>query len=164
MCVFFSNIDSLFEALESEHHFNEWRLLIDSSKATLKAVLSNNENEKPSIPLVHVTALKKSHEIIELILRLINYSACNWNICGDLKVIGLLLGMQIGYTKHQCFLCLWDSRNDEQPYIKKDWPLRETFVSGRFNIHHVPLDEPKEINLPPMHIKSGLFKNFVKAI
>ena len=93
-----------------------------------------------------------------------NYYAYNWNICGDLKVIGLLLGMQMGYTKHQCFLCLWDNRDDEQHYIKKDWPLRKTFVSGRYYIHHVPLINSKKIYLPTMHIKLGLLKNFVKAM
>ena len=55
-----SNIDGLFEALESEQRFNEWRLLIDLSKASLKAVLLNNENEKPSIPLVHALHWKKA--------------------------------------------------------------------------------------------------------
>ena len=114
-----SNIDGLFEALESEHHSNEWRLFIDSSKASLKAVLLNNGNEKSSILLVHTTALNETHETIELILRLINYSPYNWNISGNLKVIGLLLGMQIGYTKHQCFLRFWDSRDDEQHLSKK---------------------------------------------
>ena len=69
-----SNIDSLFEALESEYHSNECRLLIDSSKASLKAVLLNNENEKLSILLVHATALKETHETMELIVCLINYS------------------------------------------------------------------------------------------
>ena len=101
MC-YCSSIDGLFEALESEHHSNEWRLFIDSSKTSLKAVLLNNGNEKPSISLIHVTALKETHETIELILHLINYFAYNWNwnICGDLKVIGLLLGMQMGYARH----------------------------------------------------------------
>ena len=97
------NIDGLFEALESEHHSIKWGLFIESSKASLKAVLLNNRNKKPFIPLVHAIALKESHETMELILRLTNYSASNWNICGGLKAIGFLLGMQMGYTKHQCF-------------------------------------------------------------
>ena len=90
MC-YCSNIDGLFEALESEHHFNEWRLLIDSIKASLKAVLLNNRNEKPNIFLVHATARKETCETIELILPLINYSAFNWNICGNLKVKAFFL-------------------------------------------------------------------------
>ena len=157
MC-YCSNIDGLFEALESEHHSNEWRLFIDSSKASLKAVLLNNGNENPSILLIHAAALNETHKTIELILRSINYSPYNWNISCDLKVIGLLLGMQIGYTKHQRFLCFWDSRDDEQHYIKKNWPLCEAFVP---EIHHIPQVDPKKIYLPPMQI--GLFKNFVNV-
>ena len=38
----------------------------DSSKASLKTVLLNNGNEKPSIPLVHATASKQTHELMEL--------------------------------------------------------------------------------------------------
>ena len=122
--------DGLSKALKSEHHFNEWRLFIDSSKASVKVVILNYGNEKSSISLVRAIALKETIETIELILRLINYFAYNRHICGDLKVVGLLFGMQMGYTKHQCFLCFWYSRDDEQHYIKKDWPLRETFVPG----------------------------------
>ena len=66
MCVgYCSNIDGLFEALESEHHSNKWSLSIDLSKTSLKAVLLNNGNEKPSIPLVHATALKETQETME---------------------------------------------------------------------------------------------------
>ena len=97
-----SNIDCFFESLESEHDSNEWRLSIDSSKASLEAVLLNNGNEKPSIPLTPATALKENHETTKLILLLINYSVCKWNICGDLKVIGLFIGMQMGYTNAFC--------------------------------------------------------------
>ena len=34
-----NNFDGFFEAVESEHHSNEWRLFIDSSKASLKAII-----------------------------------------------------------------------------------------------------------------------------
>ena len=118
--LYCSNIDGLFEALESEHYSNEWRLFIDSSEASLKAVLLKNGNETPSISLIHATALRETQETIKLNLRFINYAVYKWNIYGELKVIGLLLGMQIGYTKNQCFLYLWESFDDEQHYFKKD--------------------------------------------
>ena len=51
-------------------------------------------------------------------------------------------------TSINVFWCLWDSRDDEQHYI----------------IHFVPEVDQKKIYLPPMHIKLGLFKKFVKAI
>ena len=113
------NIDGVFKALESEHHSIEWRLFIDSSKASLKAVLLNNGSEKPSISLVHATALKETLETMELNLRLINCSAYNWNICGNIKVIGLLLGMQMDYIKLHWFLCFWDSTTMSNIYQKR---------------------------------------------
>ena len=39
-----------------------------------------------------------------------------------------LLGLQGGYTKHFCFLCLWNNRADEQHYLP---------ITGRLtNISH----------------------------
>ena len=36
-----------------EHDPDEWRLFIDSSKASLKAVLLHNVNQNPSVPVAH---------------------------------------------------------------------------------------------------------------
>jgi len=54
---------------------------------------------------------------------------CKWNSCADLKVIALLLGLQLGYTKFPCFLCKWDKRDKAYHYVKRIWPLSE-FSSG----------------------------------
>jgi len=37
-------------------------------------------------------------------------------------------------------------------------------VPGQKNMAHQPLFEPSKIFLPPLHIKLGLMKNFVKAM
>jgi len=37
-------------------------------------------------------------------------------------------------------------------------------VLGQKNVAHQPLVEPSKIFLPPLHIKLGLMKNFVKAM
>ena len=70
----------------------------------------------------------------------------------------------MGYMKHQCFLFQWDSKDDSRHYNQKEWLVRKKFVLGRFNNQHVPLIDPQKIYLPPLHIKLGLFKNFVKAM
>ena len=44
--------------------------------------------------------MTQTYERMELVLHLIKYSINNWNICRDLKMIDLLLGLQIGYAKH----------------------------------------------------------------
>ena len=91
---------------------------------------------------MHATSLKETYDSMELILRLVNYSSYKWKICGNVKVIALPLGLQLGYTKHQCFLCHWNSQDDEQHYVQKNWPTRERFIPGRYNVHHFPLVDP----------------------
>jgi hypothetical protein len=58
---------------------------------------------------------------MKLLLEKIHYEKYKWNICGDLKVIALLLELQLGYrpTKYCCFLCEWDSRDRKKPLHPK---------------------------------------------
>src|ERR1043165_8429011 len=100
----------------------------------------------------------------QLLLDSINYNGHQWVICGDLKVIAILLGMQLGYTKFCCFLCEWDSRARSEHYKRKVWPSRKSLDPGTKSVQHSPLVDPKKILLPPLHIKLGLVKNFVKAM
>jgi hypothetical protein len=85
-------------------------------------------------------------------------------VCGDLKVIALLLGLQIGYTKFCCFLCEWDSRDRKTHFIKKQWPKRKNLTPGKKNVTCKPLVDRKKVYLPPLYIKLGLVKNVVKAM
>ena len=107
--------------------------------------------------------LKESYESIEIVLNAIQYNKYKWSLCGDLKVIGILIGMQGGLTKHCCFLCLWDSRATAEHYVRKDWPARVAYIPGNTNINEVPLD-PNNVLFSPFHIKLGLMKNFVKQL
>jgi hypothetical protein len=50
---------------------------------------------------------------MKLVLEKIQYEKYNCNICGDVKVTALLLGLQLGYTKFYWFLREWDSRDRE---------------------------------------------------
>jgi len=147
------DVNGLMRELGYEHHPDEWRLFVDSSKSSLKAVLLHIGNEMPSVPVVHAVRMKETYETMEIILKLIKYVDHKWNICGDLKIITLLLGMQLGYTKHMCFLCLWDSRDDANHFEVRDWPARKDFTPGKFNIKYVPLVNPEKVFLPPLHIK-----------
>ncbi|UYV82630.1 hypothetical protein LAZ67_22000257 [Cordylochernes scorpioides] len=94
----------------------------------------------------------------------IEYERYGWKICSDLKVVALLRGLQLGYTKFCCFLCEWDSRDRERHYIKKIWPNRKIFTPGYKNIANLPLIDSENIYLPPLYIKLGLMKSFVKAM
>lgn len=158
------DIDGLMELLGFPHNPDEWRLFIDSSNVSLKAVLLHNGGEKHSIPIAHAVEMKESYESMSRIFQSVEYDKYKWQICGDLKVIGLLLGLQGGFTKYCCFLCLWDSRNTQAHYKVKNWPKRENFVPGERNVKYIPLVDPKKVLLPPLHIKLGLIKNFVKSL
>lgn len=76
----------------------------------------------------------------------------------------MLTGLQPGYTKFCCFLCLWDSRARTEHYVCKHWSVRDEIEQGKYNIKHKQLLQSDKIHLPPLHIKLGLFKQFVKAL
>ena len=98
------DVDGLFKALNMSHCSGEWRPFIDSFKVSLKAVLLHNGNVLPSIPIAHAFGIKESDDSMKQLLLYIKYDPYKWNICADLKVIVLLLGLQLGYTKCSCFL------------------------------------------------------------
>lgn len=162
--VYCHDIPGLMNELGLSYKPTEWRLFIDSSTTSLKAVLLFNGNEQPSVPVGHAVNMKETYENMRILLQSIKYEEHKWNICADLKVVALLTGLQSGYTKYCCFLCEWDSRARNQHYVVKEWPLRENIVPGLKNVLNEPLVEQQKIYLPPLHIKLGLIKNFVKAL
>ena len=100
---FCNDVDGLIMELGYKHRCNEWRLFIDSSKASLKAMLLHNGNSHPSIPVAHAVQLKETYETMRMLLDALRYPKYSWKICGDLRVISLILGLQLGYTKYMCF-------------------------------------------------------------
>ena len=159
-----TNIQGLFQEIGVAYSASNWRLFIDSSKRSLKAVLLHNGNVYPSIPIAHSVQIKEDRESVKILLELIQYNDHKWDVCGDFKMIAFLLGLQGGYTKHSCFLCLWNSRADEQHYLVKKWPARKDLTSGSHNVLNSPLIERSKILLPPLHIKLGPAKQFVKSL
>ncbi|GBN14786.1 hypothetical protein AVEN_206983-1 [Araneus ventricosus] len=125
--VYCCDVNGLFgHALGHEHNPAEWRLFIDSSKRSLNAMLLRIGNVNQSVPVAYSTNTKATYEVMSAILKLISHTTFKWNICGDLKVIGILTGIQKGYTKFCCFLCEWDSRDRKNHYIRKKWPPRNS--------------------------------------
>ena len=55
-----SDIDSLMNELGIQHSPKEWRLFIDSSKSKLKAVLLQNGNDYPSVPIGHSVHIREN--------------------------------------------------------------------------------------------------------
>jgi hypothetical protein len=100
---------------------------------------------------------------MKLLLGKIKYDKFNWKLCGDLKVVALLLGMQLGYTKYCCFLREWDSLDKETHYVNKLWPKRTSLMPGEKNAFNPSLVLLEKIYLSPLHINLGFMKNFVKG-
>jgi hypothetical protein len=98
------------------------------------------------------------------VLEKIKYHEHEWQICGDLNVIRLLLGQKRGYTKISCFLCEWDSRARDKHWDTVHRPEREQLQPGSKNVLNVCLVYSENILLSPLHIKLEMMKQFVKAL
>jgi hypothetical protein len=88
-----TDIDGLMQTLNINHNPLDWRLFIDSSVLSLKAVLLQNGNTLPSIPVGHPVHNNESYDNMKILMEAINYDKFKCQICGDLKVIALLLGL-----------------------------------------------------------------------
>jgi hypothetical protein len=131
--VYCCNIPGLMQKFGVEYKVNEWRLFVDSSKRSLKAVLLHNGNNYASLPTGHSVHLQESFDNLKLVLTKIGYTAHDGMICGDLKVC-MFLGYQVGYTKYPCCMCDWDSRARSQSCEEKHWTSRISLVPECKNI------------------------------
>jgi len=162
--VFCNDICSVMEVLGHEFNTDQRRLFIDSSKVSFKMVLPHNGNKFLSVPLAHATNRKESYENMKLLFGRIKYDEFQWKLCSDLKVLALLLGMQLRYTKYCCLLCEWDSQHKKEDNVNKVWPKRTSLTPRENNIVNPVLVLPEKIFLPLLHINLGLMKNFVKGM
>ena len=78
--------------------------------------------------------------------------------------MALLLGMKLGYSKYCCFPCEWEGRDKKNHHVNKLRPKGTTLTSRKKNAVNLSLVLPEKIFLPPLHIKLGLMKNFVKVM
>jgi hypothetical protein len=131
---------------------------------SFKVILLHNGNRFHSIPLAPAAIMKETYESMKLLLGKIKYDEFKWKLFGDLKVVGLLLGMQLGYSKYCCFLYEWDSRDQKNYYVNKLWPKRKSLTPGEKNAVDYPLVLPEKIYLLHLYIKLGLMKKFVKCM
>lgn len=157
------DIPRLFSVLNQPFTQHEWRLFIDGSKTSIKAVLLHIGNQKPSVPVAFAIGLKEGFESMRKIIDFIQYRRFNFQIVADFKVIGFLMGFK-NYPKFPCFLCEWDSRNYAEHWTRATWPMRRGYTPGEKSVLENPIVPRDRIILPPLHIKLGLMTNFVKAI
>ena len=156
-----SDINGLMSTFKVQHIAENWKLFFNSSKRSIKAVLLHNGNKYASIPVGHSVHLKETYGNLGLILDKLKYKEFEWTVCGDLKVISMILGLQGGTQDFPVFFvqCYAKAKH----WNKKVWPKRTSKV-GKKNVHFEPLVNPKKILLLPLHIKLGMMKQFVKAL
>ena len=160
--TFCPNASNLLRKLEYNEHDSNWYLFMDSSTQSFKAILINKIDLKV-VPLVYAKETKETYSLIQSALKKIKYNDHLWDVCGDFKIISFLMGMQQGYMQYGCFLCNWRSREKDQ-YCKNDWMLRDEHCPGQKNVIAEKLVPSEKILLPPLHVRLGLFKNFIKSL
>lgn len=161
--TFCVNIQGLMEALEIPYDANDWRLFIDASKTSLKVVLLHNDHIYMPIPIAYSRILKETHASMKIIFEKIKYSEHNWDVSGDLKVVALIMGLQLGRTKNSCFICTWVSTAKINHYAAT-WEKRSSYTVGIMNVKEMALVSPEKILLPTLHIKLGLISSFIRKL
>ena len=74
-----TDIQGLFQEIGIANSASDWRLFVDSSKRSLKALLHNGK-VYPSIPIAHSVQMKKDREFVKILLELIQYNDQKWDL------------------------------------------------------------------------------------
>ncbi|GFU71226.1 uncharacterized protein TNCV_3782121 [Trichonephila clavipes] len=72
--VFYNNVPTILEMFKIMYEPEEWRLFINSSKRSLKAVLLHDGNRYASVPVGHSVHLKECYKNLEFLLNKLSYS------------------------------------------------------------------------------------------
>lgn len=161
--TFCKDINALMEKMEINYDVEDWRLFIDASASGLKTILLHNDNAFLPVPIAYSKVLKETHDSMRLIFEKIKYNEHKWDVSGDLKVVALIMGLQLGRTKNACFICTWISTAKIDHY-HATWEKRSTFITGEMNIRFNSLVPPEKILLPTLHIKLGLVSAFIRKM
>lgn len=164
-----SDIPGLFNEFKFPHDPDKWVLFIDSGKNSLKFALIHREPNpllrKPSVIIGYSFGQAEKYEFLRFALDTFRYNDFNWKVCCDLKVVGLLNGLKGGFPRHMCHLCLFEGRKRETHYTTIIYPPRtEDNSDEAHSVIKPPLIPSENIIIPPLHIKLGLMKQFVKAM
>ena len=162
--IYCHDVNGLVEKFSIKYEPSNWRLFIDSSTKSLKAILLHNGNVYAPLPVAHSVVLNEEYYNMHFLLQKLKYDTHRWDICGDLKISTILLGLQKGFTSYPCFLCEWNSRARDEHYVRSVWLPRKTLTSGVKNVEKKSLVPSYKVLLPPLHIKLGIVKQLVKAM
>ncbi|GAB0089264.1 hypothetical protein DMENIID0001_037820 [Sergentomyia squamirostris] len=161
VCV---DVDALLLELGLPINPNEWRLFLDGSRRSFKAVLLHNGNKFASVPIFYSKKIKEDYDGMAKVIDAIKWSDHQWEICSDYKVVSKLMGLKPGFPSFMCHLCLWNTRSRSEHYVRKEWPPREDFEVGKYSIIETIVVPPGKVLMAPLHVKLGLVKNFLKTL
>lgn len=97
-----------------------------------------------------------------LLLAAVRYKHHGWNICCNLNVVVVLLGLQNGFTKIPFSAHMGQPRYKE-PLQSQTMAYEGIIRSWKKYVKNTPLVELSKIILPALRIKLVLMKNFVKS-
>ena len=165
-CAYMSDIPGFFKwlGLDLNQVQEQFRLFIDSSCRSLKAVLLHNGN-LPEIPVFYSTVMDEGYDSLKKILELLNFSKLKIPICADFKVINFLRDLKPGNCSFPCIFCTWNSRSEEDQYGARK-ALRKK-IKIKDPVHSVinkPLVDLDRILIPPLHVGLGTFSQLIKSV
>lgn len=160
------DIKELFIKLEYPNNPKEWILFIDRSQVSLTAALVHVADKFPSIPIAYSSGMKATYASLQAIIMLTQYYDHKWRVCGDLKVVGVLMGLDENYVERQCFLCKWEPKENEVDNdYAQEWPTRFRIQLGKDYFIPRPLVRlEKRIILSTLQMKLGLLRNFTRKL
>ena len=68
-----------------------------------------------------------------------------------------------GNIPHPCAFCEFHAQSNER-YNKIDWKYHDNFTVGEFSVENPSLIQSDHIFLPVLHLKLGIFKQFIKYL
>lgn len=164
------DIKGLLESFGIVYVADDWRLFLDGSANTFNVILLHNEHdESKRLPSIHIAIgndIPETYETVKAILEHIGYENHRWKVQGDFKMLLILSGIKHAACKWPCYLCNWDSRDTSMHYLSGEWTkwTPDDRAPNKFSFGKVPLIPPEMLVLPELHIRLGIFQQFIKAL
>lgn len=122
------------------------------------------------VPVAYSSTLKETYDSVRLVFEKCKYEDHKWDVSGDLKMVALIMGLQLGRTKTPCFICKWIATQkringtEVFDHYAATWELRDELQPGAMNVIRNSLIPKNKMLLPPLHIKLGLVTQFIKTL
>lgn len=161
---FCKDVPTLIKLITGSYDPDDFLLFLDGSVSGLKVALLKTNGVIPPIPLCLWNNCAESYATVQKVFNDLKYSEHQWKICADFKMLQILMGLRSGGNiRHPCIFCEFHAQSKER-FDKIDWKYRDTFTVGAFSVQNPPLAQSNQIVLPVLHIKLGIFKQYIKYL